>query len=100
LRIEKDGTDMMQLDCPHCGARPENEFHCGGQSHIQRPPLACSDEAWAEYMFNRDNPKGGHAERWRHTFGCGQWFNMVRSTVTHQVMAVYAMTDPRPEAKS
>lgn len=88
---------MMQIDCPHCGTRPENEFHCGGQSHIQRPAVACSDETWGEYLFYRDNPKGDHAERWRHTFGCGRWFNMVRSTVTHEVKAIYAMTDPRPK---
>ena len=36
------------------------------------------------------------AERWRHTFGCGQWFNVVRDTVTHEVSAVYGIADPRP----
>ena len=87
---------MMQLTCPHCGARPENEFHCGGQSHLQRPPLDCSDGVWGQYLFGRDNPKGEHAERWRHTFGCGRWFNLLRDTVTHEIKAVYAMTDPRP----
>ncbi|MDN3922151.1 sarcosine oxidase subunit delta [Roseateles violae] len=91
---------MLQIDCPHCGKRPENEFHCGGQSHIQRPALDCSDEEWGDYMFNRDNPKGDSAERWRHSFGCGRWFNMVRSTVTHEIKAIYRMTDPRPEIKA
>ena len=45
-------------------------------------------------MFFRDNPRGDHAERWRHTFGCSQWFNVLRDTVTHEVKAVYGMTDP------
>lgn len=89
----------MQIPCPLCGPRPENEFHCAGQSHILRPSLACTDEAWGEYMFTRENPKGDHAERWRHTFGCGRWFNVLRSTLTHEIKAVYGMTDPRPEVK-
>ena len=89
---------MMQIHCPHCGPRPENEFHCGGQSHIQRPPLDCSDETWGHYLFGRENPKGEHAERWRHTYGCGRWFNLLRDTVTHEVRAVYGMTEPRPDA--
>ncbi|MFT7773105.1 sarcosine oxidase subunit delta [Roseateles sp.] len=90
---------MMQIDCPLCGPRPEHEFHCGGQSHIQRPPLDCSDEGWAAYLYVRDNPRGDHAERWRHTFGCGRWFNLLRHTLTHEIKAVYAMTAPRPEAQ-
>jgi sarcosine oxidase subunit delta len=78
---------MMQLTCPWCGPRPENEFTCGGTAGIARPPLDCSDDAWAGYLFLRDNPKGGHAERWRHTFACGQWFNLHRDTVSHEVGA-------------
>jgi sarcosine oxidase subunit delta len=88
---------MMQLHCPWCGPRPENEFHCGGTSHIQRPPLDCSDAAWGDYLFFRDNPRGAHAERWRHSYGCGQWFNLLRDTASHKVLQVYGMTDPRPD---
>ena len=90
---------MMQLDCPWCGPRPENEFHCGGTTGIARPPLDCSDETWGEYLFFRDNPRGDHAERWRHTFGCGQWFNALRDTVTHEFKAVYAITEGPPERR-
>lgn len=86
----------MQLRCPWCGPRPESEFHCGGATGISRPPLDCDDAAWADYLFIRDNPKGPHAERWRHTFGCSLWFNVVRDTVTHDVNAVWGMSDPRP----
>ena len=71
---------MMQLICPWCGLRDESEFVCGGTTHI----------------FFRDNPKGVHLERWRHAYGCGQWFNLARHTVTHEVLSVYAMTDPPP----
>jgi sarcosine oxidase subunit delta len=87
---------MMQIRCIHCGPRDENEFNCGGTSHMTRPGLQESDEAWGEYLFFRDNPKGLHFERWRHTFGCGQWFNIARDTVTHEIRAVYAITAPPP----
>ena len=89
---------MMQLQCPWGGRRPENEFHCGGTTAIVRPPIDCSDEVWGNYLFFRKNPKGLHAERWRHTFGCGQWFNIVRDTVTHEVSAVYGITEAQPRA--
>jgi sarcosine oxidase, subunit delta len=85
---------MMQIPCIHCGPRDESEFACGGTSHMARPALAESDQAWGEYLFFRDNPKGLHVERWRHAQGCGQWFNLVRNTVTHEILSVYSITDP------
>lgn len=87
---------MMSIACPWCGPRPENEFHCGGTTAIQRPPVDCDDDTWGAYMFFRDNPRGVHAERWRHTMGCGQWFNAVRDTVTHEFRAVYGITEAMP----
>jgi sarcosine oxidase, subunit delta len=87
---------MMQLDCPWCGPRDESEFVCAGTTHISRPQLTAGDAEWGEYLFFRDNPRGVHRERWRHTFGCGQWFNVARHTVTHEILAVYPMAGPRP----
>jgi sarcosine oxidase, subunit delta len=87
---------MMLLTCPHCGPRDETEFSCGGTTHIVRPPPTASDTEWGEYLFFRDNPKGILRERWRHTFGCGCWFNVARHTVTHEVLAVYAITEAPP----
>ena len=87
---------MMQIPCIHCGPRDESEFVCGGTSHMVRPELAASDQIWGEYLFFRDNPKGLHRERWRHAQGCGRWFNLSRNTVTHEILAVYAITDPPP----
>ena len=90
---------MIVIHCPWCGPRSESEFRCGGQSHILRPadPAQTSDGDWADYLYTRVNPKGLHYERWHHSHGCGQWFNVVRDTVTHEVMAVYRMDDPKPE---
>jgi heterotetrameric sarcosine oxidase delta subunit len=41
---------------------------------------------------------GGHAERWCHSFGCGQWFNVLRDTVTHEIVATWRVgeTQQRP----
>lgn len=87
---------MMQLTCPFCGARDEPEFVNGGTTHIARPGPDASDQEWGEYLFFRDNPKGMHHERWRHAYGCGQWFNVVRHTVTHEVQSVYGIAESPP----
>ena len=47
----------------------------------------------------RSNPKGLHFERWRHTHGCGRWFNVARDTVSDQILKVYAMGEPRPRVE-
>lgn len=89
---------MLLIDCPWCGARDEQEFRCGGQSHIVRPepPETVSDAEWARYLFERINPRGVHYERWLHAYGCRRWFNVARDTVTHDIHATYRMTDPAP----
>lgn len=89
---------MMSIPCPCCGPRNQDEFSCGGQAHIQRPaePAQVSDQAWAGYLFVRDNPRGVLLERWLHLYGCGVWFHMARDTVTHQVIAVYGINDRPP----
>jgi sarcosine oxidase subunit delta len=90
---------MLQISCPWCGPRDEMEFSCGGQSHIARPGPwdSVSDDTWGDYLFTRDNPRGIHRERWHHTAGCRQWFNVARDTVSHRILAVYRMTDPAPQ---
>ena len=85
---------MLLLECPWCGLRDEPEFVYGGTTHIQRPPPSATDWEWSEYLYFRDNPRGVHHERWRHAFGCGQWFNVARDTVTHEVLSVRRMTEP------
>jgi sarcosine oxidase subunit delta len=89
---------MLLITCPWCGARPENEFHYGGEAHIVRPPdpATVDDSAWADFLFNRGNPKGSHAERWRHIHGCGRFFNCVRDTVTDRILTTYKPSEPRP----
>lgn len=89
---------MMRLPCPFCGPRDEREFRFGGESQLVRPPADCDDRQWAEYLYFRSNPRGVHHERWQHAAGCRRWFDVARHTVTHEVLAVYAPSDPKPAA--
>lgn len=93
----------MKITCPWCGVRGEEEFTHGGPSHLARPVVGdnpmgdVSDADWADYLFMRDNVKGVSLERWGHIQGCGQWFNMARDSVTHEIHAVYKMGEQPPE---
>jgi sarcosine oxidase subunit delta len=89
---------MLLIPCPNCGPRDETEYHYGGQAHVPYPenPSELTDRQWAEYLFYRDNTKGAFAERWLHSTGCRQWFNMLRDTVTYDIQAVYPMGTSRP----
>jgi sarcosine oxidase subunit delta len=91
---------MLLISCPNCGSRDETEFHYGGQAHVAYPhnPNELTDREWAEYLFYRDNTKGAFAERWLHSTGCRQWFNMLRDTVTYEIHAIYPMGAARPDA--
>jgi len=59
-------------------------------------PDQLTDREWAEYLFYRENTKGIFAERWVHSTGCRQWFNMLRDTVSYDVKAVYRMGEQPP----
>ena len=92
---------MLLIHCPYCEMdRPELEFRYAGQAHVVRAvdPESVSDEDWARDLYFRANPKGLHAERWRHTNGCGRIFNCVRDTVTDKIQTTYKAGQPRPEA--
>ena len=90
---------MLLIPCPYCGPRPEIEFRYGGEAHLVRPtdPGSVSDEAWADYLYMRTNPKGLHAERWRHAQGCGRFFNALRDTVSDRILETYEIGRPRPD---
>ena len=49
-----------------------------------------------EFLYMRSNPKGMHAERWRHIHGCGRFFNCVRDTVSDRISATYKPGEPPP----
>jgi sarcosine oxidase subunit delta len=83
---------MFYIHCPYCAERrSEEEFHCMGQAHIQRPenPEAASDREWGDYLFFRDNPRGLHQEMWVHAAGCRKFFNVARNTVSYEIIETY-----------
>jgi sarcosine oxidase subunit delta len=82
---------MLLIACPYCGERPELEFAHGGQAHVARPanPSAADTQEWTRFLYMRDNIKGLYAERWRHSHGCGKFFNAVRDTTTDHFIATY-----------
>jgi sarcosine oxidase subunit delta len=89
---------MLVICCPYCGPRSELEFAYGGEAHIARPadPMSLDDEAWANFLYVRSNPRGMHAERWRHLHGCGRFFNVQRDTVSDTIIASYPVGTPPP----
>jgi sarcosine oxidase, subunit delta len=94
---------MLLIHCPYCEQdRPESEFSHAGEAHITRPtnPETVSDVEWEAFLYLRDNLKGEHAERWRHTHGCGQYFNAIRDTLTDHFSATYKAGQPRPRVNT
>ena len=50
---------MLLLTCPSCGVTAEEtEFAPGGQAHIRRMGPGSDDAAFADYLFERKNPRG------------------------------------------
>ena len=64
-----------------------------GATQLRAEPLfalvAESDADFADYLFERRNPRGVHFERWRHAFGCGKWFHVARDTATLEIFGSY-----------
>lgn len=91
---------MLLIHCPWCGPRDQSEFGYGGEAHIARPdnPDGLDDAAWADYLFHRTNPKGAHREQWCHSHGCRRWFNVIRDTVSNEILSVYRVGEPLPAA--
>ena len=78
---------MLEIKCPNCGKRSQNEFAYGGDATVKRPELGkeISDEEWDSFVYFRKNIRGKHAELWHHVAGCRQWFKVLRSTITHEI---------------
>ncbi len=87
---------MLLIDCPHCGPRDETEFTYGGDATVTRPDPARADTAaWHAYVYERDNPKGPHAELWYHGVACRRWLRVTRDTATHTIIAVAPVASGR-----
>jgi len=78
---------MHRINCPWCGTRDEAEFQYQGDASKVRPAPDASVEAFFDYTYMRDNPRGWHTEWWHHVGGCRQWVKVVRNTLTHEIAA-------------
>ena len=78
---------MLEIKCPYCGKRSQNEFSYGGDASIKRPDLGkdISDRDWDDFVYLRKNQSGKHLELWQHIAGCRQWFKVLRNTLTHEI---------------
>jgi len=72
--------------CPHCGSRPKEEFTIKGAA-LPRPAPDAGEQAWMDYVYLRDNPRGRYEEFWHHTSGCRRWLVVTRDTATHEIEA-------------
>lgn len=90
---------MLTFQCPYCGVMAEEtELSAGGEAHLKRFGPGSSDADFETYMFMRENPKGVHFERWRHSNGCGKWFHAARCTVSLEVFGTYTAQTSVPPA--
>jgi heterotetrameric sarcosine oxidase delta subunit len=80
------------IQCPHCGARPKEEFTIKGAA-LPRPSPGANPDAWFSYVYLRENPRGSYEELWHHTSGCRRWLVVSRDTVTHETAAVCDAAD-------
>jgi sarcosine oxidase subunit delta len=88
---------MLLLRCPCCGAEcEETELSPGGEAHLRRYGPGSSEDDFAGYLYFRENPRGVHFERWRHSFGCGKWFHAARDTRTLEVFGTYSAQTTEP----
>jgi sarcosine oxidase subunit delta len=79
---------MKLLTCPINGPRPVSEFACAGEVRPMSDPAACSDEQWADYVFNRNGSPGVKQEWWYHV-PSGVWFIAERDTLADRVLRTY-----------
>lgn len=79
---------MKLLNCPVNGLRPLSEFAYGGEVRTMPEPNAASDEAWADYVFNRNGEPGMRREWWYH-IASGTWFVAERDNLKDEFLRTY-----------
>ena len=81
------GTDRsragnsMQLDCPFCGLREVEEFHCRGTV----PEFGADSVAGIYLRVDRAETS---TEYWQHVDGCRSWLLVRRNPSTNEVQSI------------
>ena len=88
----------MRIVCPYCGERGNEEFSYLGDATLARPDPGNADaaQAFADYVYLRDNPCGPHRELWYHGAGCHAWLVVTRDTMSHEITRVEFARDVAP----
>ena len=90
---------MKLMTCPINGRRAISEFACGGELREMPDPGSVSDQAWAEYVFNRTGVPGVKKEWWCHT-PSGVWFIAERDTASDTILRTYLYSPPEKPPES
>ena len=83
---------MKLLTCPVNGPRPTAEFVYGGEVRPMPDPATCTDDEWADYVFNRSGIPGVEIEWWYHQ-PSGTWFLAERDVVADRVVRTWLPGD-------
>lgn len=86
---------MFLIPCPFCGPRAQVEFGYGGDARRMRPADDAGRDAWFDFVYLRDNPRGTHREHWQHVAGCRAWIAVERDTLTHEILSSAPARGPR-----
>ena len=89
---------MLLIPCPWCGPRAETEFTYGADATPERPADDAALDAWNDYVFTRDNPRGPFRELWLHSQGCRRWIALTRDTLTHAISGAESAQPTAPHA--
>lgn len=79
---------MKLLCCPVNGLRPVSEFAYGGEVRAMPDPDTCTDDRWADHVFNRSGIPGVKIEWWYH-LPSGVWFHAERDVVADRVLRTW-----------
>ena len=84
---------MIRITCPYCGPRDHQEFAYVGDATLTRPADDAGADAWYDFVYLRDNPRGPHLEYWQHVHGCRAFVKVLRDTLTHEILATGTAAD-------
>lgn len=85
---------MKLMTCPINGTRPISEFAYWGEIRPAPDANTCTDDRWADYVFNRNGAPGVKKEWWCHT-PSNTWFIAERDTEKDKVLRTYLHGDDK-----
>ena len=86
-------TDVKLMTCPVNGPRTIGEFIYAGELRSMPDPASSDDDAWADYVFNRNGVAALKHEWWCHS-PSGVWFIAERDTATDVVVRTFLYSAP------